>query len=642
MVLLLFPFNLGSAIIRQDAAQTKSSPKKFPQGYFVEPTDSSLSIAGNFGEIRPNHFHAGIDIKTGGREGAFIYAAADGYVSRIKISPWGYGKCIYITHPNGYVTVYGHLQRLYGKIAKYLELEQYRLEQYEVELFPDSNLLRVKQCDTVAISGNTGGSQSPHLHFEIRDAVTENAYNPFLFGFRIHDTVPPKLMTLAIYPVEHPSYGVYPANDSSSVNGKNVPKKIKVYPVGQGQKSYGVYGSKGKYKLSSAEKITVSGDIGFGIETYDYANIKEAGKLGAYSVDLYIDGHRIYYHELNEISFDESRYVNSLIDYAEEAKSNKEIQKCFREENNMLSIYQCMVNEGLFRFDDSLSHPVKFVVKDFFGNTSSLEFKVRSSEKKIKTLPTPNSQLPTKMKCSDLNKYETENIKIEISPCALYSDIDFDYSMSKDTLPGTFSPVHTIHKEVVPLQVNYSLSIKTKYLSKNLQSKATIVLLDGKNNMTDQKGSPSLTLPEGKGTARPSSPPSGELVGALWLTTQTRYFGRFTVALDTVAPTIKPYNIYNGKNMAKAKTISIIISDNLTGIKSYRATIDGKWVLMEYEPKKALLFYEFQTPTLISPKGGEAPSSRQVGTGEGVAHTFVLTVTDGKNNVSTYKVEFVR
>jgi len=595
------PFKLGSAIIVQDGVP-KVPPKKFPQGYFVEPTDSSLKIAGNFGEIRPNHFHAGIDVKTAGKEGLMVYAAADGYVSRIKISPWGYGKCLYITHPNGYVTVYAHLKRFYGKIAKYLELEQYRLEQYDVELFPDSNLLNVKQCDTVAISGNTGGSQSPHLHFEIRDAATEHAYNPFLFGFKIEDTVPPKLMTLAIYP----------ANDSSLVNGKNVSRKTKLY------------GSKGKYKPSPSEKITVSGDIGFGIEAYDYANIKEAGKLGAYSVDLYIDGQRIFYHELNEISFDESRYINSHIDYAEEAKNNKEIQKCFREENNMLSIYQCVVNEGLFRFSDTLTHAVKFIVKDFFGNASELNLRVKSQKSNMPLPKVPPKVNNNHFNCSEQNKFETDNIKIEIPPCALYSDIDFNYLMSKNTLPKAFAPVHAIHKEDVPLHTNYSLSIKTKPIPENLQSKSTIVLLDGNNTMTDQKGSPTPALPEGEGGGRASSPPSGELEGAVWITTQTKYFGRFTVALDTVAPSIKPYNIYNGKNMNRAKTISIIISDNLSGIKSYRGTIDGKWILMEFEPKKALLFYEF---------------AEHLGAGK---HTFSVEVTDGKNNVRTYKTEFIR
>jgi len=584
---ITFPSILGSAsqefYLIGDGVRSKGK-KVFPQGYFVEPTDSSLKIAGNFGEIRPNHFHAGLDVKTAGREGAYIYAAAEGYVSRIKISPYGYGKCLYITHPNGFVTVYAHLQRLSGKIAEYVEREQYKAEKFDVELFPTADILQVKQCDTIAISGNTGGSQSPHLHFEVRDAITEVAYNPFLFGYKVEDTVSPRLVTLA----------VYPANDTSFVNGKNSSKKMTLN------------GSKGRYKLSSAEKITVSGDIGFGIEAYDYSNIAAAGKLGAYSIDLYIDGQRIYYHELNEITFSESRYINSHIDYAEEAKSNREIQKCFRDPNNMLSIYQCVINEGLFRFEDTLSHPVKFVVKDFFGNISKLEFKVKGTSTASLLPKIPRSEVKN-FKCTDPNKLETESVLINIDPCTLYENIDFDYSVSKDTLSGTFAPVHSVHKTDVPLHAAYSLSIKAKAIPVHLQSKATIVLLDGKNIMTDQKGE----YRDG-------------LKGAGWVTTQTKYFGRFTVALDTAPPSIKPYNISSNKNMSSSKTLAVKIGDNLSGIKSYRATVDGKWILMEYEPKKALLFYEFD---------------ERVARGK---HTFHIEVTDGKDNVRTYKADFVR
>lgn len=597
------PLMVGGSIQDQTLSVRKdSSPakKKFPQGYFVEPTDSSLRIAGNFGEIRPNHFHAGIDVKTGGREGLPIYAVADGYVSRVKISANGYGKALYITHPNGFVSVYAHLQRLQGRIAEYVRNEQYKFETFEIDITIPKNVLRVKQCDTVALSGNTGGSQSPHLHFEIRDEVTENAYNPFVFGYKIDDTVPPKLVTLA----------VYPANDTSFVNGKNSPRKTRIY------------GSRGKYKLSSAERFTVSGDIGFGLEVYDYANIAEAGKLGAYSIDLFIDGRRIYYHELNELSFDESRYINSHIDYAEDAKSNREIQKCFRDENNMLSIYQCVVNEGVFRFNDTAFHPVKFVVKDFFGNTSVLQFQVKSRLKTIQNA-VPLSKHPLLaplhfFACNNFNNYETDHIKIEIPPCALYSDIDFNYSMSKIPLPKTFAPVHSVHKPQVPVHYNYILSLKAKNIPERLHSKATIVLLDAKNNMTAVTSS----LTSHSGGEAPSL--GGKAGDGVWLTAQTKYFGRFTVALDTFAPFIKPYNIYNNKNMGRSKTISVLVGDNLTGVKSYRATIDGQWILMEYEPKKAMLFYEFD---------------ERVGKGK---HVFQVEVTDGKNNTRTYKANFVR
>lgn len=595
--LLILPFNLGSSSIFYGDEIKPPVKKVFPQGYFVEPTDSSLNIAGNFGEIRPNHFHAGLDVKTAGREGLLIYAVADGYVSRVKLSATGYGKALYVTHPNGFVSVYAHLQRLHGKIKDYVLAEQYRLESFEIDIAVPKGALPVKQCDTIAISGNTGGSQSPHLHFEIRDEKTEVAYNPLLFGYKIKDTVPPQLLTLA----------VYPANDSSYVNGKNASRKTRIY------------GARGKYRISGTEKLTLSGDIGFGIETYDYANIKEAGKLGAYSIDLYVDGTRIYYHELNEISFDESRYINSHIDYAEEARSNREIQKCFRDPNNMLTIYQCVVDEGLFRFEDTLTHSVKFVVKDFFGNTSQLNFPVKSLKPKVpspklkgeepaaKLSPVPSPMSPLRFKCSEENIFETEGIKVRIPPCSLYEDIDFDFSQSKDTLPGTFAPVFKLHTDMVPNHYAYTVSIRTKRIPEKYQSKALVVSLDGNNTKFPRKGE----YKDG-------------LDGAGWVTTETKHFGRYTVALDTVAPSIKPYNIFNNKNMSRAKMIAVTIGDNLAGIKSYRATVDGKWILMEYEPKKALLFHEFDEHIIPG------------------KHTFQIEVTDGKNNTRTYKADFVR
>ncbi len=592
---VLFPSMLGQACKDHPWPGDEIRPpvkKIFPQGYFVEPTDSSLNIAGNFGEIRPNHFHAGLDVKTAGREGLNVYAVAGGYVSRVKISAFGYGKALYITHPNGFVSVYAHLQRLSGKIAKYVEEQHYKLENFEIDIQIPKDVLKVKQCDTVAISGNTGGSRSPHLHFEIRDEKTEVAYNPFLFGYEIKDQKPPELLTLAIYP----------AGERSLVNGKNSSRKTRIY------------GSNGNYHLSSAEKISVSGDIGFGIESFDYANVREAGKLGPYSIDLYIDKKRIYYHELNEISFEESRYINSHIDYAEDARSNREIQKCFLDKNNMLSIYQCVVNDGVFHFDDTLTHKVSFIVKDFFGNASSLEFNAYSSPIKNKS----NNDLVKKpenwMNCHDQNIFEKENVKVRIDPCGLYEDIDFQYDVSKDTLPGKLAPVHKIHETNVPVHAPFALSINIKNIPIKYQDKTTIVLLDGNNTMTSIGGSTYVSLPNKK----------GEGAGKLWVTANTKYFGRYSVALDTVAPSIKPYNIFNNKNMSRQKIIGVTIGDNLSGIKSYRATVDGKWILMEYEPKKALLFYEFD---------------EHVAEGK---HTFEIVVTDKKNNSRSYKADFVR
>jgi hypothetical protein len=365
-----------------------------------------------------------------------------------------------------------------------------------------------------------------------------------------------------------------------------------------------VYGRRGHYSFP-AQQILVNGYIGFGIETVDYANIKEAGKLGAYSIDMYIDGERIYYHELNEIGFDESRYINAHIDYEESGRSGRQIQQCFRDENNMLSIYQCVVNDGLYRFNDNKSHYVQFIVKDFFGNASRLNFYVQSTSKQTPLSPGRGAGGEGKeviWNCCDENKYETENVKIDLGPCALYENLKFKYEMSKDTLPGTYAPVHTICNDAIPLHTPMNLSIKIKPIPEKLQGKATIVWLDGNNAKVDQKGE----YKDG------------------WVTAQPKSFGRFTVAIDTVAPSIKPYNISNGRNMSHAKMLAVTIADNLTGIKSYRGTVDGKWIAMQFEYKNAMLFYEFD---------------EHVTPGK---HTFQLDVTDGKNNVRTYKAVFIR
>src|ERR1043165_6921117 len=285
---------------------TLFAQENYPKNDFRSPVDTAISLAGNFGEIRPNHFHAGFDIRTNGREGMPVYAVADGYVSRIKISAYGYGKALYISHPNGYTTVYGHLRELDSDIGLFLKKLQYAKQAFEVDTLLSPGVLPVKKGELIALSGNTGGSQEPHLHFEVRDSKTEMPINPYLFGYRIADTVKPRITQLAVYPMD----------GQSTVNGKHLSKKIA--PVYK----------KGKYTFLKGDTITVSGNIGFGIECYDTEN-RAASRNAVYSIELQSGGKRVFYYEMKQFSFENSRYVNAHIDYASKQKHDTKIKKCF-------------------------------------------------------------------------------------------------------------------------------------------------------------------------------------------------------------------------------------------------------------------------------------------------------------------------
>jgi len=194
-----------------------------PKDYFGKPLDIPLILSGSFGELRSNHFHSGLDIKTQQRTGLPVYAPADGYVSRIKVGHYGYGKALYIKHPNGYSTVYAHLERYAGKIQDYVKKQQYRKESYEIELFPKADLLPVYKGDLIGYSGNTGSSGGPHLHFEIRDA-SSRPMNPMLFGLDVPDTRRPLLNSVMVYPV----------GDSAHVDQRRSRKRLKLTPLGNG------------------------------------------------------------------------------------------------------------------------------------------------------------------------------------------------------------------------------------------------------------------------------------------------------------------------------------------------------------------------------------------------------------------------
>ncbi len=564
-----------------------SNAQDYPKGYFHSPLEIPLNLAGNFGEIRPNHFHAGLDLRTG-QEGFAVHASADGYVSRVKVSTSGYGKVVYITHPNGFVTVYGHLSRFNGELAKYVKQAQYKSETYEVELFPKENEFTLKQGEIFAFSGNTGNSGGPHVHFEIRDAKTEFPINPLLFGLPVADSIRPLIKQVVLFPMD--------AN--ARINGKN--KSLKI-PLA----SSGLQDGNRDYLPVNKMNLSAGGQIGFGIETSDRPN-KGSGIEQVYSVELYKDGALIYSFQMEKFSFDETRYVNAHIDYAEKKRSSETIQRCFLLKNNRCSIYKGVVDAGIVHLGgDSAQHYFKFVVKDVNGNTSQAFLKILARQS-VALYATDSS----KQSCLRTFNHEGTGCRIEIPANAAYDDYSFSYSEDKTTPNGYLAPKQHILDESVPLNDNITISIHTKEIPASDISKVILVKFE-KNGKTTSFGG---IWKDG------------------WITAKTKEFGTYSVCYDKTPPSLSisyPVPDKSGNRvpakLAKGKNIRLSVSDNLSGVKSYRASIDGKWVLMEYEPKSNQLSIDLNDAGIT---GGE--------------HLLEAEALDAVGNKSAVELKFVK
>lgn len=512
-------------------ALTKSEENAAPlfqvrkKGYYIPPLKGNLTLSGTFGELRHNHFHAGLDIRTGGVEGALVHAAASGYVSRVKISERGYGKAIYIQHPNGSTTVYGHLQRFDGQIQDAVIARHYQLKSFEMDWYPSPGTIQVKQGQVIAYSGNSGGSAGPHLHFEIRDGKASDTYNPLLYGIEVKDVIPPSIRGIQIYQideVEREKTGTFPWRTITKVQ-----KEIKLAP----------------------------GTYGVGANWLEYFTDR-AHRLGINYASMEVNGQVVFRHNLENFAFDEGRLINQHINYYHFAKTGVRYVKMFKDKGNYLEFYQ---GNGLINLSKGESKEVAIIITDMAGQKDRHTFKLVCEDEPDKPFQFAPAYGGKQYKYNVQNVLTAGNSRVTIKPYTIYNNfyLTLTETDGSDKLASKMIRVHDI---TVPLHQRIEVAIKPKpefarYLNK-------------------------LVLMEYNSWSR-TSEPRGAVVKGNMVSYDVKNFGIFYLALDTIPPKVSMKT--NGRE------ITAIAEDLTSDITLYRGTIDGEWILLEYDLKKAEL-----------------------------------------------------
>lgn len=543
---------------------------------FGSPLTIPLILAGNFGELRSNHFHTGLDIKTGGIVGKKIVSIEKGFVSRIAISHTGYGTVLYIDHPNGYTSVYAHLLSFSDKIEEKVKQIQIANESETFDVTLDSNQLKITKGEFLALSGNSGSSFAPHLHFEIRETQSEHPVNPLLFGFDIADNTKPDIKGVKFYPI----------GNNATINGAHEEVYVPTLLV-----------SNGNYKLS--KPVLAYGEIGLGTHATD--RLDGAGNVcGIFNLDLYCNDTKIFNHNLTYMDFGLSRYINQHKDYNEFHRRRRNIHKNFSKGNNKLPIYGTTVNNGIINVLSDSVYNIAYNISDVHGNESKLNFEITRDSTSNKIYKENLTKCIRYFSYNIANYLDTTNFNVLMAENTLYDNQCVTYSAKKGY--GLLSDIHSFGDENIPVQHYFKIQIKPDTLYDSLiNTKLVIVAVNSKGQKSNKKG---------------------EFING-FVSTRVRDFGSYAVALDTVRPYILLKT--NAKSLLalnKKSKIQFSISDNLSGIETYKVFIDNKWELSNYNRRNGRLVMDL------------ANTSIQSGN-----HQVVVVVTDERGNVNKSEME---
>ena len=517
----------------------------YPAKYFRNPMGIPLQLSANFGELRTNHYHMGFDIRTNQRENLPVYAAAEGYISRVKIERYGFGRAIYVNHPNGYTTLYAHLNNFYDPLNSFVKDKQYLEEQWEQDIVFAPGQFPVLKGQFIANSGNTGGSAGPHLHFEIRDTKTENNLNPWLFNFNLADNIAPYIFRLFYYDRRYSTYEVGP-------------KEVKL-------KKAGTY-------YSSVENVVVLPTPAFsvGITAEDKTNTSPF-LFGIYQAELFIDDTARFGFRLNDFSYSDSRSVNGATDYKTKINGGPYIQHLSRLPGNNSKIFAANAGDGVYIITDTLIHSAEINVYDAAGNKSVTRFRFRydsSGSKAITFASNTITMLPNQQ-----NELTHDEIKVNFPPSSFYHTVPFVHIAQQANTLAAASKGHLLHTIQVPVNDSFTVKIKTSLATNDpLRNKVVMQLLGNDKKVAT------------KGTWEDD-----------WMVAKFWDLGKVQLLTDTIPPTIVLAGWRNNGNLKARKSLSFTIRDDVGEIKIFKALLDGKWLM--FRRKSYSFIHDFDERT---------------------------------------------
>lgn len=495
---------------------------------FHSPIDAPFDLSGTFGEFR-SRFHTGIDFKSRGVQGQKIFSIEDGYVSRIEVNNYGYGKVLYIDHPNGYTSVYAHLRNFSPELNEYIKSELYKSQSNSIKKFPKKNELIISKGSVIGYSGNTGRSFGPHLHFEIRETKNQNALNPLMFNYKYIDEQRPVVR------------GLYLISENKSLVRK-LPIRKKI--------------SKLNDSTYISDIVEYNGKIGVGLDIYDIQYKNLYNQNGIYKIELFIDSILSYSYKMDKIKFSENHYKKIMYDYLSLVERNKKVLKIYTPRNSNLSFLKNNSFNGIINSDTYKDNSVTIKISDWNNNSSYIKFRLKSVTTKPEELSYQGIEV---LRNQDYTLNKNSSI-IEIDKNTFYDDLLLNISYNSDTLDlgKEKNPFRSSLRVKLPHKIIDTMELRQSFVGKIINDRVSY-LSSKKNNS--------------------------------YIYANTSSLGRYIISRDSLEPEIKPINFKNNSNIKGKRSLKLRLKDEHSGVKKYSSYINGNWALFEYEPKSNLIFH---------------------------------------------------